>query len=73
MTTLRQWLVILLIAGLGAMAGCAPEKDCAAIQLKADISKQAAELCTNQLVGCSLNHEQIKQVLTEQVEANTCK
>jgi len=36
--------------------------DCKAATLKAMISERAAQICTEQLVGCSLSHEQLKEV-----------
>jgi hypothetical protein len=77
MTTRRQWLLILLIAGLGAIAGyCATnyaKPDCEAARQTAAVSKRAAEIRTGALVGCAMTFEQVRQVVSEQVEAEVCK
>lgn len=75
MSTRRQWLLILLIAGLGAIAGyrLRQPSECKASILQAAISNRAAELCTGQLVGCGMTYEQVRQVVAEQVEAEQCK
>lgn len=77
MTIRRQWLLILLFLGSGAIAGyCATEyarPDCDGAKQTAAVSKRAAEICTSQLVGCGMSFEQVRQVVAEQLEAERCK
>ena len=77
MSASRQWLLILLLAGLGAIAGylfALPKpNDCRATIKTAEISERAANVCVNQLVGCSLSHEQLKGIIREAEAAKACK
>lgn len=77
MSTARQWLIILLLFSAGAFVGYLLSKpkpsDCASLSLKAAVSIQAAEMCTAQLVGCSLTYEHLKTILAESAAAKACK
>lgn len=45
---------------------------CAELKQTAAVSQRAAQICTADLVGCSLSFEQIKQTLAEQEAAKGC-
>ena len=56
------------------LAGCQPlPKDCAAIQHEAAITQRAAEICTTQLVGCTLSYQEVRAVVSEMEAARGCK
>jgi hypothetical protein len=56
------------------LAGCQPTpKDCPAIQQQAAITQRAAEICTTQLVGCSLSYQEVRAVVSEVEAARVCK
>ena len=46
---------------------------CAAKVQTAAISQRAAQICSTELVGCSLTFEQVKQVIAEQEAAKGCE
>lgn len=63
----------LVILCLG-LAACQPTpKDCPAIQQQAAITQRAAEICTTQLVGCSLSYQEVRAVVSEVEAARVCK
>ena len=50
-----------------------PAPNCAAKVQAAAISQRAAQICSTELVGCSLTFEQVKQVIAEQEAAKGCE
>lgn len=46
---------------------------CAEAVQTAAISQRAAQICSTDLVGCSLSFEQLKQVIAEQEAAKGCE
>ena len=82
---MRRFLVALyglayaaaLLGGIAAIAIYATSysapKPCAAIKQTAAISQRAAQLCSTELVGCSLSFEQLKGILAEQEAARVCR
>jgi hypothetical protein len=73
-TTARQWLILALAASMGAWAGyhVGRPPTCDTLRLQASVSKRAADICTTELVGCSLSHDQIKAVLADQEAVKAC-
>jgi hypothetical protein len=74
-STSRQWLTLAAAAALGAWAGYQLGKPptCDTLRFRAAVSQKAAELCTGELVGCSLGFEQVERVLADQEAAKVCK
>ena len=69
----RYQVKALVILCLG-LAGCQPTpKDCPAILHEAAITQRAAEICTTQLVGCSLSYQEVRAVVSEVEAARVCK
>lgn len=69
--------VVWALALWGALAllySTIPRPDsCAAKTEAAAISQRAAQICSTELVGCSLTFEQIKQTIAEQEAAKGCQ
>ena len=62
-------LVVMLTIGKGAGLVVPAPDACKT----AAISKRAAQICSTELVGCSLTFEQVKQVIAEQEAAKGCE
>jgi hypothetical protein len=72
----RQWLILALVFSGGALIGYGRAQtghDCEALTERAAISKRAADICTGELVGCSLSFEQVERIVAEQEAARGCK
>lgn len=74
------WLAVTGIAVIaGSMIGVValvvfrPVTPSASTCQRAAISQRAAQICSTELVGCSLTFEQVKQVIAEQEAAKGCK
>ena len=68
-------LVAVIVAawiGVVAIGVLTPEPKPDACKTAA-ISQRAAQICSTELVGCSLTFEQVKQVIAEQEAAKGCE
>ena len=76
MRAVLQWAGLTLVSALAALAAWGHYRanpGCQAVTARAEISKRAAEICTSELVGCSLTFAQVKEVVADQRAAEGCK
>jgi hypothetical protein len=66
-------LVVLVLFSLVVRLNRDARSNCEALTARAAISKRAAEICTGELVGCSLSFEQVERIVAEQEAARGCK
>lgn len=81
MSTRRQWLALGLAAWLGHSVGwfmaihLGPDRQskCEALAASAQISQRATDICTGELIGCSLSFEQVERIVAAHEAAKDCQ
>ena len=66
-------LVMLTLASLFGRFVNPKPADCPAMQHEAAITQRAAEICTTQLVGCTLSYQEVRAVVSEVEAARVCQ
>ena len=66
---------LLVVASSATLIGAAAyqKRQCMAKGPEAAVQTKAASLCSSQVVGCSLSHEQIAHVIRTQEAAKACQ
>lgn len=73
-SALLPWGTAAVLAYIGWSIYSGPRPmDCINAKQAAAISQRAAQICSTELVGCSLSFNDIKQTVAEQEAAKGCK
>lgn len=71
---LLPWVIVAVLACVAWAINASPSPMACVNAVKtAAISQRAAQICSTELVGCSLTFEQVKQVIAEQEAAKGCE